>query len=109
MSGGMDGAWKSVLIAMLMAAGGKVRAFGITARRRFVARPELATFAEQGFPGFEMPVWGGAYLPAGTPRPIVERLSREIVEVLRMPEVSERLIAMGQLPIGNTPEEFAEN
>src|SRR5258707_1826423 len=56
-----------------------------------------------------MPVWGGASLPAGTPRPIVERLSREIVEVLRMPEVSERLIAMGQLPIGNTPEEFAEN
>ena len=65
--------------------------------------------SEQGFPGFEMPVWGGAYLPAGTPRPIVERLSREIVEVLRTPEVAERLIAMGQLPIGNTPEEFAEN
>src|SRR5438445_6174836 len=39
----------------------------------FVAWPELQTFAEQGFPGFEMPVWGGAYLPAGTPKPIVER------------------------------------
>jgi tripartite-type tricarboxylate transporter receptor subunit TctC len=56
-----------------------------------------------------MPVWGGAYLPAGTPRPIVERLSREIVEVLHTPEVSDKLIAMGQVPIGNTPEEFAES
>src|SRR5882672_5406889 len=109
MNGTLDVAWVSLLIAKPLAAAGKVRALAITGPRRFVAWPELATFAEQGFPGFEMPVWGGAYLPAGTPRPIVERLSREIVEVLRMPEVSERLIAMGQLPIGNTPEEFAEN
>jgi tripartite-type tricarboxylate transporter receptor subunit TctC len=109
MNGALDVAWASILIAKPLASAGKVRALAITGPKRFVAWPELQTFAEQGFPGFEMPVWGGAYLPAGTPRPIVERLSREIVEVLRMPEVSERLIAMGQLPIGNTPEEFAEN
>src|SRR5439155_1751902 len=109
MNGALDVAWVSILIAKPLAAAGKIRALAITGPKRFVAWPELQTFAEQGFPGFEMPVWGGAYLPAGTPRPIVERLSREIVAVLRMPEVSERLIAMGQLPIGNTPEEFAEN
>ena len=105
----LDVAWVSLLIAKPLAAAGKIQALAITGPRRFVAWPELATFAEQGFPGFEMPVWGGAYLPAGTPKPIVERLSREIVEVLRNPEVSEKLIAMGQLPIGNTPAEFAEN
>src|SRR5260221_9285225 len=105
----LDVAWGSSLIAKPLAAAGKVRALGITGPRRFVAWPELATFAEQGFPGFEVPVWGGAYLPPATTRPVAQRLSREIVEVLRMPEVSERLIAMGQLPIGNTPEEFAEN
>src|SRR5713226_4078511 len=109
MNGTLDVAWVSILIAKPLASAGKVRALAITGPKRFVAWPELATFAEQGFPGFEMPVWGGAYLPAGTPRPSVERLSREIVEVLRTPEVSERLIAMGQMPIGNTPEEFAEN
>ena len=109
MNGTLDVAWVSILIAKPLAAAGRVRALAITGPKRFAAWPELQTFAEQGFPGFEMPVWGGAYLPAGTPKPIVERLSREIVEVLRMPEVSERLIAMGQLPIGNTPEEFAEN
>src|SRR6266849_938863 len=109
MNGTLDVAWVSILIAKPLAAAGKIRALAITGPKRFVAWPELATFAEQGFPGFEMPVWGGAYLPAGTPKPIVERLSREIGLVLRMPEVSERLIAMGQLPIGNTPEEFAEN
>src|SRR6266571_3637909 len=109
MNGALDVAWVSILIAKPLSAAGKIRALAITGPKRFVAWPELATFAEQGFPGFEMPVWGGAYLPAGTPKAIVERLSHEIVEVLRMPEVSERLIAMGQLPIGNTPEEFAEN
>jgi tripartite-type tricarboxylate transporter receptor subunit TctC len=109
MNGSLDVAWVSILVAKPLAASGKIQALAITGPRRFVAWPELATFAEQGFPGFEMPVWGGAYLPAGTPRPIVERLSREIVEVLRTPEVADKLIAMGQLPIGNTPEEFAEN
>jgi tripartite-type tricarboxylate transporter receptor subunit TctC len=109
MNGSLDVAWVSILVAKPLAAAGKIQALAITGPRRFVAWPELATFAEQGFPGFEMPVWGGAYLPAGTPRPIVERLSREIVEVLHTPEVSDKLIAMGQVPIGNTPEEFAES
>jgi tripartite-type tricarboxylate transporter receptor subunit TctC len=109
MNGTLDVAWVSILVTKPLVAAGRIRALAITGPKRFVAMPELPTFAEQGFPGFEMPVWGGAYLPAGTPKPIVERLSREIVEVLRMPEVSERLVAMGQLPIGNTPEEFAEN
>jgi len=109
MNGSLDAAWVSLLIAKPLAAAGKIQALAITGPRRFVAWPELPTFAEQGFPGFEMPVWGGAYLPAGTPKPIVERLSREIALVLHSPEVSDRLIAMGQLPIGNTPEEFAES
>ena len=109
MNGSLDVAWVSLLIAKPLAAAGKIQALAITGPKRFVAWPELPTFAEQGFPGFEMPVWGGAYLPAGTPRPIVERLSREIALVLHSPEVSDRLIAMGQLPIGNTPEEFAES
>jgi tripartite-type tricarboxylate transporter receptor subunit TctC len=109
MNGSLDVAWVSILIAKPLAASGKIQALAITGPKRFVAWPELPTFAEQGFPGFEMPVWGGAYLPAGTPRPIVERLSREIVDVLRTPEVAEKLIAMGQVPIGNTPAEFAEN
>jgi len=109
MNGSLDVAWVSILVAKPLAAAGKIQALAITGPKRFSAWPELATFAEQGFPGFEMPVWGGAYLPAGTPRSIVERLSREIVEVLHTPEVSDKLIAIGQVPIGNTPEEFAEN
>ena len=87
----------------------KIQALAITGPKRFVAWPGARDLRRAGLPGFEMPVWGGAYLPAGTPKPIVERLSREIVEVLRTPEVSDKLIAMGQLPIGNTPAEFAEN
>src|SRR5258706_3689752 len=109
MNGALDVAWVSILIAKPLAAAGRVRALAITGPKRFVAWPELATFAEQGFPGFEMPGWGGAYLPAGTPKRLVQRRSREIGEVLRMPEGSERLIALGQLPLGNTPQEFPAN
>src|SRR5207247_5455571 len=80
MNGALDVAWVSILIAKPLSAAGRARALAITGPKRFVAWPELQTFAEKGFPGFEMPVWGGACLPPGSPTPLVERLSREIVE-----------------------------
>src|SRR5438094_5886743 len=101
MNGALDVAWASILIAKPLAAAGKIRALAITGPKRFVAWPELATFAEQGVPGFEMPVWGGAYLPAGTPKAIVERLSREIVAVRWMPQGGARLCRMAPHTTGN--------
>src|SRR5260221_6263133 len=97
MNGTLDVAWVSILIAKPLAAAGKVRPLGITGPRRFVAWPELATFAEQGFPEFEMPVWGGACLPAGTPRPIVVGRGGEIVGVRRKPQVSGGRLVAGQV------------
>src|SRR5258707_2644416 len=104
MNGTLDVAWAGLLIAKPLAAAGKKPAPPLPRPPAFVPPARTATFAEQGFPGFEMPVWGGAYLPAATPRPIVERLAREDVEGLRIPQVAERLIAMGQLPVGHPTE-----
>jgi len=86
---------------------GKLKALGMTGPARSAAMPDVATFAEQGFKGFELPIWVAAYAPAGTPKPIVDRLQREIAAVIRLPDVLPKMVDQGQTPLGNTPEEFA--
>ena len=71
--------------------------------------PDLPTFAEQGVANLDLAIWVGAYAPPKTPRRIVTRLQKELKAVLNQPEVRKRLLAQGQTPIGNTPEEFAKN
>ena len=63
--------------------------------------------AELGYPGYEAGSWFGMLAPAGTPKPIVARLSSEVNKALSAPELNERLSAEGAEPAGNTPEEFA--
>ena len=79
----------------------------MTGPARSAAMPEVATFAEQGFKGFELPIWVAAYAPAGTPKTIVDRLQKEIAAVIRLPDVMSKMVDQGQTPLGNTPEEFA--
>ena len=67
----------------------------------------VPTFAEAGLPDFETLAWFGLFAPAKTPMPIVRRLHGEIVKALAQPDVRERLEALGAIPVGNTPEEFA--
>ena len=69
--------------------------------------PELPTIADD-LPGYEMSGWIGFMAPAGTPREISGRLSREVRKILEIPEIRERFLALGQEPSGNTPEEYAE-
>ena len=86
---------------------GKVRALAITSARRSPMAPDLPTIAESGFPGFEVIGWFGWLAPAKTPREIVNRLNREIVRILNMSEVHDRLLSLGTIPVGNTSAEFA--
>jgi tripartite-type tricarboxylate transporter receptor subunit TctC len=86
---------------------GLVRALAVIGNQRYETLPDLPTFGEQGFAGFDLPVWTAAYYDARVPQAIVERMSRELAAVLRLPAVRERLLAIGHLPIGNTPAEFA--
>ena len=86
---------------------GKLRALAVTSRNRIAALPGTPTVAESALPGFAASSWYGVLVPAGTPTEIVQRLYIELAGILRDPDVRRRLIAAGQEPVGNTPEEFA--
>ncbi len=86
---------------------GKLRALAVTSRSRIAALPGTPTVAESALPGFAASSWYGVLVPAGTPTDIVQRLHIELARILRDPDVRRRLIAGGQEPVGNTPEEFA--
>ena len=85
---------------------GKLRALAVTPSRRSSLLPDLPTMAEAGVPGYNVQGWNGLVGPAGLPRPIVERLNRETVAVLRRDAVRQRLLELGAEPVGNTPEAF---
>jgi tripartite-type tricarboxylate transporter receptor subunit TctC len=86
---------------------GRMRAYGVTGTKRVPSAPEIPTIAEAGVPGYEAVQWYGVLAPAGTPRPIVQRLHDESVKVLQLPNVRELLVKDGGEPVGNTPEQFA--
>src|SRR5688572_6503555 len=86
---------------------GKLRALAVTTLSRSPALPQVPTMAESGLPGFEVSGWFGIAAPAGTPRPVIERLSSELQRAMRLPEIRERLVAQGIEPVGNTSAEFA--
>ena len=85
----------------------RVRPIAITSKARSAAVPQVPTFVEAGVPDFVFSSEFGLLLPARTPREIVMRLNREIVKILRLPDVRERLAGQGAEPVGNTPEEYA--
>lgn len=85
---------------------GRAKLIGVSSEKRFALMPELPTVAEQGFPGFDSYGWNGILAPAGTPRPVVSRLNREINEIQALPEFK-ALLAASQIDIaGGTPEDF---
>jgi tripartite-type tricarboxylate transporter receptor subunit TctC len=85
---------------------GKLRALAVTNRKRSALLPDVPTLAESGLPDYQSGSWYGVLVPAGTPRPIIDRLHGIIVKALQQPEVGQRLAAEGAEVIGSTPEEF---
>jgi tripartite-type tricarboxylate transporter receptor subunit TctC len=106
-SGEIAANFPSVPTAIPYIKAGKLRGLGVTTAKRSQALPEVPSIAEAGVAGYEATQWFGVLAPAGTPRPIIDRLNQEIVKALRLPDVRDRLIADGTDPVGNTPEEFA--
>ncbi len=85
---------------------GRLRALGVSSKKRSSLYPELPTIAEQGITGFEWDSWGGLLAPAKTPRAIINKLNREVVKILAMPEIVEKLRALGAEANPTTPEEM---
>lgn len=88
-------------------AGNRVRALGVSTRNRIAALPEVPTIAEAALPDYDVVGWNGLLAPAGTPRPIIDRLNSEIVAILAEPEVRAQLERQGTMPAPSTPDEFA--
>jgi tripartite-type tricarboxylate transporter receptor subunit TctC len=86
---------------------GRVRVLGVASAQRLGSMPNVPTFLEQGVAGYEVSSWNGLFAPAGTPRPVIERVNLEATRALRIPEVTRRLEDVGAAPAMGTPEEFA--
>lgn len=108
-NGALDTTFTSPTSVKPRIASGAIRPIAMTGPQRSASMPDLATFTEQGVPNVDLAIWVGAYAPAGTPRPIVDRLQRELRGVIHQPEVVEKMVVQGQTPVGNTPEEFMAN
>lgn len=87
---------------------GKVRAIGVSGLKRYAVMPDIPTLAESGLPGFEAIAWNGVLFPARTPRPIIDRMNREMNTALKSPDGRKRLLDAGLDPVGGTPEDLAK-
>jgi tripartite-type tricarboxylate transporter receptor subunit TctC len=86
---------------------GRVRSLGVGLAKRLPSLPDIPTIAESGLPGYEAYSWGGMVAPAKTPPAVVSRLNREIMAILKQPDVIEQLTREGTLPNPDSPERFA--
>ena len=94
-----------VIVAPVKA--GRLRALAVAGPSRLALFPDVPTTVEAGLPGIEAIAWNGIFVPAGTPRPIVEILHRELVKAYNAPEVRNQVLATGSDVAADTPEEFA--
>jgi tripartite-type tricarboxylate transporter receptor subunit TctC len=106
MSGHVPVFFASLASSLPFIQGGKLRALAVTGKTHSPALPQLPTVAEAGLPGYEVYEWNAVFVPAGTPAPVVERLSKEFAATLKDPEVRTRLEALGAEVIGSSPAEL---
>jgi len=107
MGGQVTMTFDNITTAWPLAKAGKLRALAVTTAKRSSIAPDVPTLAESGLPGFEVGSWQGVFAPAGTPPEIVKRLNTEIVKILSLPEVREKLGGLGAEIVANSPEEFS--
>jgi tripartite-type tricarboxylate transporter receptor subunit TctC len=87
---------------------GRVRALAVTSLQRVPFLPDVPTMGESGFPGFDVTTWWGMFVPAGTSAAVIDKLDRETVRIMALPDMHAKLRALGIEPLGNTPAQFAD-
>jgi tripartite-type tricarboxylate transporter receptor subunit TctC len=107
MAGQVDMMFDTTVVAGPHIESGKLRALAVTSAKRLPSMPNVPTVAESGVPGYEVISWQGVFAPAGTPKPIVDRLHAEIGKILREPEMQERLGKLGMQGADMTTEQIA--
>ena len=99
--------WSTLASAMQALEAGQLRALAVASKTRSQLFPDIPTTAEAGYPQIEGDSWVGLLAPAGTPNEIIGALQREITAIIALPDVKERLPALGFEVVASTPEEFA--
>ena len=99
-------AFTAVATARPLIAAGKLKGLGVTTSERSPQLPEINTFVESGMKDFVVDTWIGIMVPAKTPRNIVDRLARESAAMMTVPEIRQRFLTLGVVPVGNTPDQF---
>jgi tripartite-type tricarboxylate transporter receptor subunit TctC len=106
MAGEVQVAVVPLATSLPLIAAGKLRALGVTSARRSAALPDVPTIAEGGVPGFASTSWQGFFVPARTPRDVVDRIREETAQALQAPDLRERLASLTYEPGGSTPQDF---
>ena len=88
---------------------GKLRALGVTKAKRSSTLPNVPTLAEAGVPGYEVSPWFAVFMPASTPKAIVGKLNKALLDAMKDPEVVKRFESIGAEPVGSTPDELAKH
>lgn len=98
--------FSTIPAALTQVKAGRLRALAVTSSKRMPQVPDIPTVAESGLPGFEVVGWFGLFAPAGTPRPVIQKLNAELVKILDTPDTRQRLSGHGLIPGGGKPEEL---
>ncbi len=106
MSGQIQVLFNNMIATVPHVKANRVRALATTGAERSPALPDLPTIAESGVKGYENSSWSAVAAPAGTPKPILDRLHREFVEILKMPDIQQKHVDVGADIIASTPEQF---
>ena len=104
--GHLDMAITSISAAAELMRSGELRGLAVVGSQRSPLFPDIPTFVELGYPKLDILGWFGAFVPAGTPKPIVDKIAADMVEVARRDDVKKTLTDFGLIPVGSTPEEF---
>lgn len=107
MAGRLSFTFNTVTLALPFIRDGRLAALGVSSRTRSQLLPDTPPIAEAGIPDFEFTFWNGLWAPASTPAPIVERINRDLIRVMDMPDVLERFARLGAEPMRMSPAEFA--
>lgn len=105
MGGQVDMSFPVLSAAQQQVQSGKLRALGVTGSRRSTLMPEVPTIAEAGLPGYAFETWFMVFAPAGTPKPVVDKLNASLNQALNSPALKERMVREGYDPIPSTPEQ----
>ena len=106
-SGLIEVAFSTAIAALPYVQSGRLRALAVSTQERLPTLPDLPTIDESGLAGFDGGSWQGVVMPAGAPRDIVNKVNGDLVKMLSSPDMKEKILAMGGIALGNTPDEFS--